>query len=93
MNPTVKHTPQADCSQILSQLNDYANGELPADLCGELEEHLAQCENCSIVLDTLRKTIYLVRDLRRGPPEIPHDVETRLFAVLDLEEYLPENRT
>ncbi len=93
MNPTLKHTTQTDCNQILSQLNDYADGEIPADLCLELEEHLSHCKNCSIVLDTLRKTIYLVRDLRTVTPEIPQDVETRLFAILDLEDYIPHVST
>jgi hypothetical protein len=44
------------------------------------------------MLDTLHKTLYLVQHLHDVPPELPGDVEYRLFAVLDLEEYLPEQQ-
>jgi predicted anti-sigma-YlaC factor YlaD len=61
---------------------------LAVELCAELEAHLAQCENCQIVLDTLRKTIYLVHRLPDSEQALPYDVERRLFATLSLEEYL-----
>ena len=80
-----------DCHQVLTQLNDYADGELSVDLCQDLEAHLAECDNCQVVLDTLRHTIYLVHHLDDQPAELPKDVEQRLFAVLDLDEYLPAN--
>ena len=79
-----------DCHRVLTELNDYVDGELSAELCVELESHLHECENCQIVLDTLHKTIYLVQHLDDDPQELPGDVEYRLFAVLDLEGYLPE---
>ena len=81
-----------DCHQVLSQLNDYADGELSQDLCVELESHLARCEDCQIVLDTLRKTLYLVQHINTEPQELPEDVEIRLFAALDLEDFLPQAR-
>jgi predicted anti-sigma-YlaC factor YlaD len=80
-----------DCRQVLTELNDYVDGELSAELCVALETHLHECENCQIMLDTLHKTLYLVQHLDDAPQELPDDVEYRLFAVLELEEYLPEN--
>lgn len=77
-----------DCAQVLTQLNDYADHTLAVELCAELEAHLAECENCQIVLDTLRKTIYLVHRLPDSEQALPQDVEQRLFATLNLEEYL-----
>lgn len=76
------------CAQILTQLNDYADYTLAVELCADLEAHLAQCENCQIVLDTLRKTIYLVHRLPEPEQALPQSVEQRLFATLNLEEYL-----
>ena len=76
------------CAQILTQLNDYADHALAVELCADLEAHLAQCENCQIILDTLRKTIYLVHRLPDSEQALPQDVEQRLFATLNLEEYL-----
>jgi len=81
--------PSGDCRQILTQLNDYVDGALAPDLCVELEAHLASCDNCRVVLDTLNKTIYLVQQLDETSTDLPDDVEQRLFAVLDLVEFLP----
>ena len=86
-----KLSPATTCNQVLTQLNDYVDGELSGDLCTELEAHLDGCHDCQIILDTLRKTIYLVRYIQEDPPSLPNDVEYRLFAMLDLEEFLPEH--
>jgi len=75
-----------DCRQLLGMLSDYIDGELEARLCEEIEAHLADCENCRIVIDTLRKTVLLYQ--MPDPPELPEDVELRLFKALDLEPYL-----
>ena len=89
--PLSKHTLQ-ECRQVLTELNDYVDNTLPFEFCHDLEEHLARCENCRIVLDTLRKTIYLVHQISDSPVELPADVEQRLFAALRLDDYLPKDR-
>lgn len=86
MNHHHEHT---DCSKILSELNDYADETLSPELCVELEAHLAGCENCQIVLDTLKKTIYLVQRLDNETQTLPEQVEHRLFATLNLGDFLP----
>jgi len=78
----MKHS--AHCKEILSQLSDYIDGELAACLCTELEAHLADCPDCQVMVDTLRKTIVLYRGCL--PDELPSDVRTRLHAVLRLEQ-------
>ncbi|MCO6449389.1 MAG: zf-HC2 domain-containing protein [Caldilineales bacterium] len=78
-----------NCSEVLTQLNDYVDGELDAGLCVELEDHLRSCTDCRIVLDTLQKTVYLVHQLGDQDSDIPEDVEARLFAKMNLETYLP----
>jgi anti-sigma factor RsiW len=78
------------CRRMLSQLSDYADDALAAELCAELESHLADCEHCRIVLDTLRKTLSLVRCLPdEEPAPLPPGVEQRLFDVLGLKEFHP----
>ncbi len=73
------------CRQLLRLLSDYIDEELETALCQELEAHLAACESCRIVVDTLRKTVLLYRS--SYPPALPADVEERLFKVLQLEQY------
>ena len=90
MSNQPKHSQEHKCSQVLTELNDYVDGELSPELCVELEAHLDECKNCRIVLDTLHKTVYLVQHLDDEPQKLPGDVEYRLFAALDLENYLPK---
>jgi anti-sigma factor RsiW len=66
----------------LGSLSDYLDGELDEELCAEIERHMAECGNCRLVVDSLRKTIALYRDF--GHQEIPYETKARLYAVLDL---------
>ena len=69
-------------------LNEYVDGVLSPELCRELEAHMRECHNCYVLVDSLRKTIILYRKLE--PPEMPKEVEMRLFRVLNLEEFISE---
>ncbi len=71
------------CAELKAQLSDYIDGELDAGVCAELERHLANCENCRIVVDTLRKTILLYRNY--GTPAMPAGAHERLMHVLKLD--------
>ena len=75
-----------NCKALLGDLSEYIDGELPADLCAEIEKHLAGCENCRVVLNTTRRTI----DLVHAPQgeAVPADVRERLFKRLNLDDYL-----
>ena len=74
------------CRRLLGALSEYIDGELAEELCREIEAHLATCRNCRVVVDTLRKTILLYQ--MAAPPELPAEVEERLFRALDLTPYL-----
>jgi len=76
------HTPQ--CDQILGSLSEYIDGELKDELCAMLEAHLQECENCRIVVDTMRKTIELYKEFST-PDELPGEVRQRLYAKLELQ--------
>lgn len=71
------------CHDLLGQLSDYVDGELEASLCAELEAHLAECPNCRVMVDTVRKTIVLYQT--QATTELPSDVEARLYRVLEIE--------
>jgi anti-sigma factor RsiW len=68
----------------LGELSGYVDGELEAALCAELEAHLAECPDCRVMVDTLRKTIVLYRSQSRA--DLPADVQARLYKVLELDE-------
>ena len=80
-----------NCHQLLSSLSEYVDGTLGDELCAEIERHLSGCENCRIVIDSLRKTIYLYR-VTATPPCMPSEVRDRLFQRLDLDEFLRKEK-
>jgi anti-sigma factor RsiW len=75
---------QPICQDLLGELSGYVDGELEAALCAELEAHLAECPDCRVMVDTLRKTIVLYRSQSRA--DLPADVQARLYKVLELDE-------
>jgi anti-sigma factor RsiW len=84
--PTKQHA-HKNCRQLLGSLSEYVDGDLDAELCSILEEHLDGCEDCRIVVDTLRKTVYLYHATAESE-EIPSDIRKRLYKSLNIEEYL-----
>ncbi len=81
------HVHDENCHHFLESLSDYVDGELKAEICLELERHMADCDDCQIVVDTLKKTVSLYHHTVELPV-LPSDVRARLFRCLDLEEFL-----
>jgi anti-sigma factor RsiW len=75
------HHHSAACAALLDQLHDYIDGELEAALCAEIEEHLAGCDDCRVLVDTTQKTITLYR--RQTPVDLPEGAMARLQQALD----------
>jgi predicted anti-sigma-YlaC factor YlaD len=80
-----------NCKYLLSSLSDYIDGELGSVLCTEIEQHIKGCENCRIVVDSLRKTVYLYKATAEAPG-VPIDVRERLYKRLDLNEFLEKKK-
>jgi len=78
--------PTENCRHLLHDLSDYLDGNASAEICAEIERHLADCEDCTAVVDTTRKTVHLYRKL--PPPEMSAGARERLFKTLDLNEFL-----
>ena len=76
-----------NCQALLGTLSEYIDGELPAELCKEIEKHLEGCDNCRVVLNTTRRTIDLVQVPVAENP-LPDEVRERLFKRLNLDDYL-----
>lgn len=74
------------CHNLLGNLSDFIDGELAPDLCAQIEEHLKGCENCRVVVNTLKKTVEIYEDCS-SQATLPSDVKERLFARLDLTDF------
>jgi anti-sigma factor RsiW len=77
---------KAICRHLLGDLSDYIDGDVSDEMCAEIERHLAECADCRAVVDTLRKTVLLYRELPQ--PDLPSDARQRLYKSLDLTEFL-----
>jgi predicted anti-sigma-YlaC factor YlaD len=79
------------CRHLLGSLSDYVDGEACDEVCDEIERHLQGCENCRIVVDSLRKTVSLYQT-SAGDETLPSDVRERLFHCLNLDEFLKKEK-
>lgn len=86
MESQKKHD-HSQCRKLLGSLSAYVDGELDRRLCIELEKHMETCEDCRIVVDTLRKTVYLYHATSQTET-IPPDIRTRLYKSLNIEDFL-----
>jgi hypothetical protein len=68
------------CQELLKVLNEYVEGDIDPAVCQELEKHLAGCDPCRVVIDTLRKTISLYKNDQVY--ELPADFRQRLHLAL-----------
>lgn len=73
------------CEELLGNISDYVDGSLRQSLCQELEKHLADCPNCRVVVNTLKKTIELYQQPDEGL--VPPSVKNRLFFRLSLADF------
>jgi anti-sigma factor RsiW len=69
-----------NCTEFLSKLTDYFDGQIDPALLTEVKEHLGTCHHCEVVVDTTRKTI----DVYRGADsyEFPEELSNRLRAAV-----------
>jgi predicted anti-sigma-YlaC factor YlaD len=75
------------CRNLLGSLSEFVDGTLEDALCAEIQRHLEDCEDCRVVIDSLRKTVYLYQAAKE-PAAVPEGVRERLFRRLDLEDFL-----
>lgn len=78
---------KADCRLLLNDLGAYLDGEAEDSICAQIETHMAECPDCRVVVDTVRKTIHLYRETEHDWG-LPIDVRERLFKSLELDEFL-----
>jgi len=78
------------CQDLLQGLSAYIDNEASMAICEEIERHLAECDNCRIMMDTLRKTISLYQ-IVDAADEMPNEIQERLLKTLTIEDMWPED--
>lgn len=69
------------CKGLLAELADYLDEMLDPELRAEIEEHLAKCKNCRVVVNTTKKTIEIF--CNSEPVPLPVDTRERLHVALE----------
>jgi anti-sigma factor RsiW len=67
------------CREMFARLSEYLDGELDPEICSGIEDHMGDCPPCQAFLESLRRTVNLVRDLpdQELPEELARDfIET-----------------
>jgi predicted anti-sigma-YlaC factor YlaD len=81
-----------NCHHLLGSLSDYVDGDLKDEICQEIEQHVADCDDCRIVIDTLERTVSLYRETA-DDPVVPIGVRERLYHRLNLDDFLKDPQT
>jgi len=69
------------CPRIVALLSDYLDGRLPADVRGDLEQHLGGCTECAAFVESFRSTVTMLQSLTDA--DLPDELRIRLKAFLD----------
>ncbi|MDD5307376.1 MAG: zf-HC2 domain-containing protein [Deltaproteobacteria bacterium] len=69
------------CEDMLKALDLHLEGGAADEACAEFLRHMAGCERCRVVVDTIRNTVALYRESDTAV-EIPEDCRRRLEQAL-----------
>jgi anti-sigma factor (TIGR02949 family) len=69
------------CKDFLNELGEYLDESVDPDIRARLHEHVTECPNCWVILDTTQKTIKVYKGLE--PQTIPQDIHSRLMSALN----------
>ena len=67
-----------NCKKVLSRLQAYVDGEMPAKLMSEMEEHLGGCPSCRGQVEHIRQVGGILDSL--DVPPLPEGFSTRVMA-------------
>ena len=71
----------AGCPDVLTLWSQHREGEITADLCAQMEAHLANCPRCTSACDSLKRTLAVCQSA--PTPTVPLEVQRALRVALD----------
>jgi hypothetical protein len=69
-----------NCNGVIRRVSSYIDGELEATVVEEIELHLKECRDCTILVQQTRLTVHLYYD--SDLVDFPLEVEARLHETL-----------
>lgn len=83
MKHSHKHIHIASHKEIYKHLCENLDSKLNSEECRRLREHIESCDNCTALLDSLKKTVYLYKEM--PIPSMPKRLEKQLLSIIQLE--------
>lgn len=68
------------CEDVLKEVSNFIDAEVTEELRRQIEEHLHDCHNCTVLVNTIRKAVSLLSNSRIL--ELPPAVSQRLMERL-----------
>jgi hypothetical protein len=62
-------------------LNEYLDESVDPAHKAELQQHIEECPNCYVVVDTTRRTLSVYKGVTEQP--VPESVRSRVWKALD----------
>lgn len=69
-----------NCDGVVRRVSSYIDGDLEVSVVEEIELHLKECRECTILVQQTRLTVTLYRD--SDLVDFPGEVRTRLHQAL-----------
>jgi anti-sigma factor RsiW len=69
-----------NCRGVITRISSYIDGDLEATIVEEIELHLKQCRDCTILVQQTRLTVHLYYD--SDLTDFPVEVQARLHETL-----------
>jgi hypothetical protein len=69
-----------NCKSVIRRISSYIDGDLEATVVEEIELHLKQCRDCTILVQQTRLTVHLYYD--SDLTDYPVEVQARLHETL-----------
>ena len=70
-----------NCAQLYERLTELEDGALSADVCEEVNRHLAECAACTLVRQDLQDLARLCRESVQ-PTTMPEELRGRIAQML-----------
>jgi anti-sigma factor RsiW len=67
-----------NCKKVLFRLHAYLDGEVPAKLLRQIEEHLSSCPSCRSQVERIRQMQDMIEGL--SVPPLPQEFAARIMA-------------
>jgi len=69
-----------ECREMFEKMQEYLDGDCDELTCREVEEHLKKCRHCEDCMDSINKTIEIIR--KAAEEGIPKDIKLSLRKAI-----------